>query len=387
MRRIYLDYASITPIDKRVIREMRRFSGSHFANPSSWYKEGVSAKKALDQARKQVADFIHAHPDEIAFTSGGTESNGLALEGAGRAARDSGIQKPHIIISVIEHSSIMEMANMLEKRGCRVTRLSVDANGIVSVAELERALTPDTYMVSVMAVNNETGSVQPLREIAKAIRDYKKKKGGNSAGIYPLFHTDAAQGALYGDLYVEKLGVDLMTLDSGKMYGPRGIGALYAKRGTPIQPIIIGGGQESGLRSGTENVPAIAGFAKAIEIAEREKSKGAHEKIRGLREYFASGLKAIDPSIHINGGGPSPPHILDASMPGIDNEFFVLQLDAKGIACSTKSSCLRDEDESYVLKAMGADSKESVRFSFGRQTTKRELAKALRAVRAILKMA
>ncbi len=387
MRRIYLDYASITPIDKRVIREMRRFSGSHFANPSSWYKEGVSAKKALDRARKGVADFIHAHSDEIVFTSGGTESNGLALEGVGRAARDSGIQTPHLIISAIEHSSIMEVANMMEKRGCRVTRLAVDANGAVSALELEKALTPDTYMVSVMAVNNETGSAQPLREIAKAIRNFKKKKGDGLDSAYPLFHTDAAQAALYDDLYVEKLGVDLMTLDGGKMYGPRGIGALYVKRGTPIQPIIIGGGQESGLRSGTENIPAIVGFAKAVEIAEIEKSKGAREKISALRERFISRLKEIDPKIHVNGGEASSPHILNVSIPGIDSEFFVLQLDAKGIACSTKSSCLRDQDESYVLKAIGADSRQSVRFSFGRWTTKRQISRALKIVRSILQKA
>ncbi|MDE1941123.1 MAG: cysteine desulfurase [Patescibacteria group bacterium] len=387
MERIYLDHASLTPIDKRVIKEMRRYSSASFANPSSIYKEGVAAKKALEEGRKRVAVFLGAHADEVVFTSGGTEANGLALEGAVRAANREGIAKPHLIISTIEHSSIMERALMMEERGVCVTRLSVDATGLISLDELKKAMTPQTLMVSIMAVNNEIGSIQPIREIAKAVRHHRAHMAEGAAGTagagrrYPLFHTDAAQGALYGELDVERLGVDMLTLDGGKICGPRGIGALYLKRGTPIEPIAYGGGQERGLRSGTEDLSAIMGFAEALDIAQKGRDKEA-ARIQGLKREFQDRLLEIRPDIKVN--APNSSHILSVSIPGIDNEFFVLQLDARGIACSTKSSCLRDEDESYVLKAIGADSKASIRLSFGRTTKKGDIKKAILAISRIL---
>jgi len=416
MKRIYLDYASLTPIDPRVIREMKKYSSVDFANPSSLYKEGVAAKKALEEGRIQVAEFLHAHADEIVFTSGGTEANGLALEGAGRMAHRNGFEKSHLIISAIEHSSVMETAAMMEKHGVEVTRLSVDSNGVVSLEELKKALKPNTFMVSIMTVNNEIGSVQPLKDIAKIVRDYRKSKN-DSKNRYPLLHTDAAQAVLYEDLNMEKLGVDLLTLDGSKSYGPRGIGCLYVRRGTPIGQIIYGGGQERGLRSGTENIPAVKGFAMSLEIAADNRRPvgradgGQKETVRvaELRAQFIEGLKSVRPDISVNPSfvqsdenfrhfekdafkgaavppaqSQSAPHILNVTIPGIDNEFFVLQLDARGIACSTKSSCLRDEDESYVLKAIGADSKTSVRFSFGRWTKKGDVATALKAIKEIL---
>lgn len=395
-KRIYLDYASLTPVDPRVLREMKKFSAPKYANPSSLYLEGVAAKKVLLEGRKKVADFIHVHPDEIVFTSGGTEANNLALEGVVRTARMNGIEKPHIIISVIEHSSIIEVAKILEKYGCEVTLLAVDSFGIISLDELKKAIKPNTVLVSIMTVNNEIGSVQPIREIAKIIRDARKRVQGVQGptldkNSYPLFHTDATQAALYNELYVEKLGVDLLTLDGSKMYGPRGIGCLFVKRNTPIQPIILGGGQESGMRSGTENTPAIMGFAKALEIVKIELfNKRTVEQLKNYRGIMIKGLKEIRADITVNGilstQNPSiqSPHILNISIPGIDNEFFVLQLDAKGIACSTKSSCLRDEDESYVLKAIGANSRTSIRFSFGRWTTSKEIERTLKVIRKIL---
>lgn len=382
MARIYLDYASLTPIDSRAAREIKAFSDNEYANPSSIYKEGVAAKKALALARSKIADFIHAHSDEIVFTSGGTEANGLALEGAGRAARRGGIEKPHIVTTNIEHSSIMEVISMMEIHGVEVTRLPVDQNGVVSSEEVRKAIRPNTFMVSIMTVNNEIGSIMPIREIAKAVRWARKNVTNTN---YPLLHTDAAQAALYEDLNVEQLGVDLMTLDGGKVYGPRGIGALFVRRGIPIEPIVYGGGQERGLRSGTENLPSIAGFAKALEIAANERASEAN-RVMDLRNLFIEGLKKIRTDITVNAGLNSrmSPHILNISIPGIDNEFFVLQLDAAGVAASTKSSCLQDEDESYVLKSIGADSKTSVRFSFGRWTKKRDLAKTLRIMAKIL---
>jgi cysteine desulfurase len=390
--RIYLDYASLTPIDPRVIREVSTYSSPNYANPSSLYRQGVAAKKVLAEARKKVADFIHALPDEIIFTSGGTEANGLALEGAVRSARLSGIKKPHLIISAIEHASVREVAANMEKQGVNVTYIPVDEYGFISVDEVKKAITPYTYMVSIMTVNNEIGAIQPIRDIAKVIRQARKQFGHT----YPLFHTDAAQGALYSELFVEKLGVDLLTLDASKTYGPRGIGCLYVKRGTPIQPIMYGGGQERTLRSGTENIPGIAGFAKALEIADAERDKET-KRLDVLKEFFSTELRKVFPTMKINSPEVNnfrssqgknkeseqyaSPHILNVSIPGMNNELLLFRLDAKGIACSTKSSCLRDEDESYVLKAMGADSSHALRFSFGRWTKKADLVKTIKVLK------
>lgn len=371
MKRIYLDYASLTPIDRRVLREMRRYSGAEYANPSSIYREGAAARKAMDDGRKRVGEFLHAHPDEIVFTSGGTEANVLAFSNA----------RGHVITSAIEHSSVMETANGLEKRGIEVTRLPVDSVGGISPDDLRKAIRPDTALVSIMTVNNETGSVMPIREIAKAIRH---ARANTTKTAYPLFHTDAAQAAACLDLNVEKLGIDLLTLDGNKVYGPRGIGALYVRRGTPLEPVICGGGQERGLRSGTENLPAVMGFARALDIAAAGR-ESERERLHGLRDFFIAGLKEIDPGITVN-SPEAAPHILNVSIPGIDNEMFVLRLDARGVACSTKSSCLRDADGSYVLKAVGADSRTSVRFSFGRATKRRDLAKTLHIIDRIRKI-
>ncbi|HTK33286.1 MAG TPA: cysteine desulfurase family protein [Candidatus Paceibacterota bacterium] len=394
--RIYLDYASLTPIDPRVTREMKSYSSFAYTNPSSLYKEGVNAKKALAEGRQKVARYLNAHADEIIFTSGGTEANALALEGVGRAAVHAGFVdpmkggKPHIIISSIEHSSIIETATMLEKHGCEVTRLSIDTNGIISLDELKKSIKENTVLISIMMVNNEIGSIQPIKEIAKIVRQ-KRKDGNiekdNSTSIYPLLHTDAAQ-ALYEEINMQNIGVDLLTLDGSKVYGPRGIGALYVRRNTPIEAIILGGGQESGLRSGTENLPSIMGFAKALEIIQiekREKGKKENERVAKLRAYFIDEIKNIRPDIKVNGDSSnSAPHIVNISIPGIDNEFLLFKLDAKGVACSTKSSCLRDEEESYVLKSIGANSATSLRFSFGRWTTLGDIKRAIKIIRLAL---
>lgn len=386
MKRIYLDYASLTPMDPRVIREVKKYSATKYANPSSLYKEGVAAKKALEEGRKKVADFIHAHSDEIVFIGGGTEANNIAIEGSLKAAHKSGVQKPHLIISSIEHSSVIEVANMAERIGCEVTRLSVDSHGVVSLDELKKSIKPNTVLVSIMMVNNEVGTLEPIREAIKIVRQARKERVAANAeeadSKYPLFHTDAAQ-ALYEDINMESLGVDLLTLDGSKVYGSRGIGCLYIRRGTPIEPIIYGGGQEKGMRSGTENIPAVMGFAKALEILKKGVRSKEKEGVSQLKELFIEKLKVIQLDITINGVTTSP-HILNVSIPGIDNEFFVLQLDAAGIACSTKSSCLRDEEESYVLKAMGANSKTSIRFSFGRYTKKSDIVKAAKIIADIL---
>lgn len=391
-KRIYLDYASLTPIDRRVIKDINKYSRPAFANPSSLYKEGVTAKESLKSFRDKIAGYLHAHPSEIFFTSGGTESNNLAILGTVEHLHNLGVEyeKMHVLISIIEHSSIRECANHLQEKGVEVELLTVNEKGLIDLDDLKKKIKPNTVIVSVMTVNNEIGTIEPIKEIAKTIRYFRSTIGSNSAFhfqdySYPVFHTDASQAFLYEDLNVEKMGVDLLALDSSKVYGPRSIGLLFKRKNTPVEPIIFGGGQELGLRSGTENLPSIAGFARALEIATIERND-QFQKVIALRDYFIHGLKSIRKDIILNGGDGAhkSPHILNVQIPKIDNEFFVINLDAKGIACSTKSSCLGDEEESYVLNAIGANSKESVRFSIGRYTTFADIKKALRIIAKIL---
>ncbi len=401
-----MDYASLTPIDPRVVSEMKKFSGREYANASSIYKEGVTAKKAIEKSKDTISHFIGAHSDEIFFTSGGTESNNLAIMGAINFLLEKGIkyEEMNIVVSSIEHSSVIEVAYHLKSKGVSVDFIPVNESGIVDVEILKKSLRPNTVLVSVMTVNNEIGTVEPIREIAKIVRDYRKslhidvlQENQNQTGDtwrrkvlpeianhYPLFHTDASQAALFQELNVEKMGVQLMTLDAGKMYGPRGTGILFKKRNMPISPIIFGGGQEKGLRSGTENVPAIAGFVTAVELAKNERESET-QRLQELKKYFINTLQTSKPEIIIHGeGAVVSPHIVNIQIPKIDNEFFVLQLDAKGFACSTKSSCLRDADESYVLKAIGADTHTSIRFSFGRWSRKAHIRKLIRVILQLL---
>jgi cysteine desulfurase len=351
MKRIYLDYVSLTPIDKRVMKEMKKYSSGEYTNPSALYASGVLAKKALMEAKKKVADILHAHSDEIIFTSGGTESNHLILNNF--LAKD-------IVISTIEHSSIIKNKDTVH--------VSVNNDGKVNLEELKKVITTETKLVSIMLVNNEIGIIEPIIEIAKIIRNVRKENNSQ----YPLLHTDACQAG-YLPLHVEKLGIDLMTLDGNKIYGPRGVGMLYVKRGSMKIS-----------RAGTENLPGIMGFAKALEITDNMREKES-ERLNVLKNFFVEELIKINSEIIINGNiNITSPHILNISIPNIDNEFLVLQLDAKGVECSTKSACLYNEDESYVLKSIGADSHTSIRFSFGRDTTKGQLKKVLNIIAKIL---
>lgn len=351
MKRIYLDYASLTPIDKGVIKIINKYSGKDYTNPAAIYYSAVKAKNAIDDAKLRISKILHIHSDEIIFTSGGTESNQLIL--------NSFIDK-QILISSIEHSSIIN-----NKKAIHV---SVDKEGIIDLELLKKTINNETALISVMMVNNEIGSIQPIQEIVKIARDFSKKF---NTKIY--VHTDACQAIVHFPLYLEKLGVDFMTLDGHKMYGPRGIGMIYVKRGSiKIE------------RPGTSNTPAILGFAHALEIVDKIKEK-ENIRIKNLKSNFFSELIKIDPNIKINGNlNNTSPHILNITIPNIDNEFFVLKLDAKGIECSTKSACLRDEDESYVLREIKANSKNSVRFSFGRNTTNADLKYSLKVIKEIL---
>ncbi|MDP3726051.1 MAG: cysteine desulfurase family protein [bacterium] len=373
--RVYLDYAAATPLDPRVFKAMKPFLETQFGNPSSIHNEGVRAKEAITVARKNVAKMLQAHEDEIIFTSGGTEGNNLAILGLAlrQERKGTSFSKMHFITTVIEHPSVKDVFGELERRGASVSYIPVDAEGLVKPQELKKALRKETVLVSVMYANSEIGTIQPISEIAKMIRNFRKTHNSK----FPLVHTDASQAPLYLDVNVERLGADLMTFDGHKIYGPKGVGALFKKRNVSIQPLFYGGGQEGGLRPGTENVPGIVGFAEALKYATEER-KYESARITKLRDYFIKKVLSEIPNAILNGDQIKRlPNNVNISFLGIDNEWLVLQLDARGIAVGTGSACLsQKENTSYVVAALGGDKKRassSVRFTLGKDTSQKDL--------------
>jgi cysteine desulfurase len=383
-KRIYLDHAATTPMDSRVLSAMQKTAKTIFGNPSSIHKEGVLAKRELESARKDIAKIIGAQPDELIFTGGGTEANNLAIFSAPHwdiRCPNVGL-RAHIIVSSIEHPSVLECVRELDKRGAEITYLPVGPGGIVSVKSVAEAIKENTVLVSVMYANNEIGTIQPITEIAKVIRRSKSK---------PLFHTDACQATNYLDMNVLRLGVDLMTFNASKMYGPKGVGALYVKRGIKLSPILFGGGQEKGTRSGTENVAGIRGFEEAMKIAEKIKTKESVRLLK-LRDFFVSEVLKKNPNAVLNGDAIRRlPNNVNFSFPDSDGEEIVIQLDAHGIAVSTGSACANishDGKVSHVLLSLVADqnlARGGVRFTLGRETTKEDIAKTVKELAEITK--
>lgn len=386
MKQIYLDTAAATPLDGGVRQAMVKYFSTDFGNPSSLHRPGVTAKLAVEEAREKAAMSLAAHPDEIIFTGGGTEANNLAILGLTGQA-----QRGHIITSVIEHASVLEPCRALEREGWLVTYLPVEPDGLINPKFLVKALRPDTVLVSVAYANNEIGVIQPIREIAKVIRHFKKLQADKlQVNSYPFFHTDACQTPRFLDLDVRRLGVDLMTINSGKIYGPKGVGCLYVRRGLRLAPLQVGGGQERGLRSGTENVAGIVGFAAALELCGKLREKES-VKLTKLRDYFIDRLLKFG-DVTLNGSLIARlPNNVNVSFVGADSEYLVLNLDALGVAASSGSACsVHTEDSSYVIKALG-DSKEqargAVRFTLGRDTTKEDLNYVLKILPGILERA
>jgi cysteine desulfurase len=395
MKRIYLDNAAATPVDAGILKVVTETARKFPANPSALHKEGVVARKVLEDARAEIATAISARPDEIVFTSGATEGNNMALFGVVQVARNHSVQSPHIIVSAIEHPSILEVARVLEREGVRVSYLPVDGRGIVDMKELRTLVTPETVLVSVMYANNEIGTIQPIRDIAKEIRHARKVN--NSA--YPYFHTDAAQAVNYLDIAVPLLGVDLMTISSGKAYGPRGIGALYIKRGVGIVALLRGGAHEGARRAGTEADPH-AGGARALARAEKMKVKES-ARVEKLRDFLVSKILKNISGTSVNGflevgrvmpGGAvkSLPNILNVSFDGIESEALVLYLDAAGIAVSGKSACKSSTGgASHVIMAIGkAGEKEAgaIRFSLGRETRREDIVRVFKELARIIEL-
>jgi cysteine desulfurase len=379
MRRIYLDHTATTPLDERVFEAMRPYFAETFGNASSVHSFGREAKAALERARETIAQAIGAHSGEVFFTSGGTESDNFALRGAALAGRKKG--KKHIITSAAEHHAVLEPCEALKEEGFEVTVLPVDTHGLVTPDQVRDAITTETCIVSIMHANNEVGTIYPIKEIAAVAHE---------RGV--LVHTDAVQTLGKIPVNVRELDVDLMTLSAHKLYGPKGVGALYIKRGTEIEPILYGGGQERGKRPGTENVPLAVGFAKAVELAVTEMPTEM-PRLASLRRHLESRIREEFPAAMIN-GHPSRhlPHILnmsfDSAKLNLDGDALVMNMDLQGVAVTSGSACTSGSMQpSHVLLAMGRDvktAKATLRFAFGRSNTMDDIAIVVERLHAVL---
>jgi len=370
MNPIYMDYAATTPTDRRVVEAMLPCFGDIFGNPSSLHGFGQEARAAMEEARAKIAAFLGAKPAEIVFTSGGTESDNFAIKGVAWANRKKG---DHVITSAIEHHAVLETCRFLEKEGFRVTYLPVDGNGLVDPAEVVKAITDRTILISIMHANNEIGTIEPIAEIGRIAK---------GKGI--CFHTDAVQTFGHLPFTVDELNIDLLSASAHKLYGPKGMGLLYIRKGTRITPLVHGGDQESGRRASTQNVPGIVGFGKAVELA----AATLHEEVvrlTSLRDRFIRGIFERLDGIRLNGHPARRlPNNINLSVESVEGEGMILSLDMMGIACSTGSACSSSSLEpSHCLLAIGLPhelSHGSLRFSLGRGTKKSDIDTVLTAL-------
>ncbi len=380
-KQIYLDYAATTPTDPEVLKTMMPYFKKEFGNPSSLHRFGQIALVAIDEARRKVAKFLNCQEDEIVFTGSATEANNLAIFGVTKALKKKGI-KPHIITSKIEHHAVLHPFEELEKQGIEVSFIAPNKEGIIKLESVKKAIKENTVFVSLMYANNEIGTIQPIEEIGQFLAKINKER---KQRIY--FHTDAVQAINYLDCNIKELGVDLLTLSAHKIYGPKGVGALFIKKGTPIKPIIYGGGHEFGLRSGTENVAGIVGLGKAIELG--EKYKNDIERIKKLRDKIIEKVLRI-PNTRLNGSKEKRlPNNVNISISGVEGESLMIALDQQGIAVSTGSACSsRKLKPSHVLLAIGLSPKEahgSLRITLGRFTTEEEVDYFLKVLPNVVK--
>ena len=374
MNRIYLDYAATTPTHPEVLKAMLPYFTDIFGNPSSIYYCGQEAKGAVEEARAKVAECLGAQVEEIIFTSGGTEADNFALKGVALANESKG---NHIITSAIDHHAVTDTCKFLEKRGFQVTYLPVDGHGLVSPDEVRKAITSKTILVSIMHANNEIGTIQPIAEIAKIARE---------AGVY--FHTDAVQTVGHLPINLSKLDVDLLSMSAHKLYGPKGIGALYVKKGTKLVPFMHGGGQERGKRASTENTPGIIGLSRALELAQLEITEEA-TRITGLRDKLIKGLLERMAHVLLNGHPTMRlPNNVNVSIDFVEGESMCLNLDLEGICVSTGSACSSSTLEpSHVLLALGLPPEQahgSLRFTLGKWTAEEDIEQVLEVLPPIV---
>lgn len=384
-KRIYLDYSASTPVREEVKKVLIENLG-FFANPGTLHKEGVLAKQKLEEARAKIAEAIFARQKEIIFTSGATESNNLAVLGLVKNWQKNNPNKiPHIIVSKIEHPSILEVCKKLEKEGVEVTYLDILENGLIDIKKFKNSLKENTILVSIIFASNEIGVIQPILEISKEIRHFKKYNLKNHLNIFPVLHTDASQAPMYEDINVQKVHVDMMTISSEKIYGPKGVSALFVKDGIKIDKILEGGSQEFNLRAGTENVPSILAFAKALELAVSEREIES-ARIREIQKYCFTLLeKNFSGKFILNGSREQRlPNNVNITFPNFDSELLVIELDAKGIAVSEKSACNTEDEESYVIENLRKENTGSIRISFGKDTTKSQIDFLIKSLKEIL---
>jgi len=369
MDRIYLDHAATTPLDGRVLDAMLPYLRDHWGNASSLYAEAQAARRGLEGARRSMAEILGCKPQELVFTSGGSESDNLALRGAAYAARRQG-RGEHIITTAIEHHAVLHEAERLQEEGFRVTYLGVDGEGFIDLQDLEDAITDDTALVSIMHVNNEVGTIEPIADAARVVKTKNPRA---------VFHTDAVQAAGMLDISVDRLGVDMLSIGAHKFYGPKGVGALYVRQRTPIQWQQLGGGQEKNRRAGTENVAGVVGMAKALELAYAElDTRNAHA--RELRDRLFYGVPERVPYVHMT--GPTDPsrraaNNFSACFEYIEGEAILIALDLAGVAASSGSACTSGSlDPSHVLTALGVPedlARGSLRLTVGKDNTREQI--------------
>lgn len=388
-QKIYFDYAATTPVDKRVLEAMTPYFSDKFGNASSVHSYGQEAIAAMDNARQAAADFFGRDWHEIIFTGSATEANNLAIFGIARNFKFQNPNvKPHFITTNIEHESVHEPVRELQKMGCEITYVKCNKEGLIGVSGIEKAIRPNTTLVSIIYANNEIGAIQPIKEIGRMLEKANEKRKKEGLGrIY--FHTDATQAVNYLEVRPDWLKTDLLTFSGHKIYGPKGIGGLYVRKNTPIKPVIIGGGQEFGLRSGTENIASIVGLARAVEIIHKNKNRESR-KIMRLRDKLLDAIMKINKNIKLNGSLKYRlPNNLNLRFPGYENEALLVAFDQAGLAVSTGSACsARSVKTSHVLTSLGLSEKEaktSIRITLGRYTTDSEIKRAISIIKKSLK--
>jgi cysteine desulfurase len=380
MNRVYLDYNATTPVEPEVLDAMLPYFSAEFGNASSIHTFGQKARAAVETAREQVAALIGARPQEIFFTSGGTESDNHAIFGIASSSftsSTSSIPRPHVITCFTEHEAVLNACQALEKQNIDVTYLPVDQDGLIDLEHLRGAVRPETVLITIMHANNELGTVQPIEQIGRIAKD---------TDVY--FHTDAVQSAGKIPIDVNQFQLDLLSLSGHKLYAPKGIGALYVRGGTRLKQLLYGGHHQRGMRPGTENVAGIVGFGKAAEIARHSLANDA-KRLSALRDQLEHGLLHRVPHSRINAGrAPRTPNTANLVFPGVEGEALLIALDLKGLACSTGAACSSGAVEpSHVLTAIGLPAEEaraSLRFSLGRHTTQAEIDFALTVVPSVV---
>jgi len=409
MNNIYFDHSATTPVDEKVLKKMFPYFSDRFGNPSSIHSFGQTAIAGVDVAREQVASFLNCNNEEVIFTSGATESDNLAIYGVIRALKKKGIDKPHIITTMIEHDAVLEPCMYLEKEGVEVTYLQPKSNGVVSVNDFKKAVQDNTVLVSIMYVNSEVGSVQPIREIAKEIKKINEKRLKDWKNTRPAertddkpqeiyFHTDATQALNFCNCDVKWNYIDLLSLSSHKIYGPKGVGVLYIRKGVNIEPLQRGGHHERNIRSGTLNVAGIVGLGAAVELLGKRKEKGSlsdkqikeNKKIEKLRDMLVEGVIKNVPDVNLNTDRKiSTPAHAHFTFLGIEGESILMGLDLKGVAVSTGSACASASlKASHVLLAMGIKKEiahSSIRFSLGKLNTEDDIKRVIKILPPIIK--